>query len=257
MSFTCKSSASWCNVLKTSSYDDEFLTDGVEIKASPSDTIGVSKAVVTLTTGNGKTKSINVTRDAAVPLIKIYNDDTCVKFDARGGKEADVSVATTIPVGDIEIENTASNWCEAKLVKPCHLRLIAKENDTDEKRIGTITLKWKNGEVSKSLNVEQTAQYITMENNYSIDKPYIYDDCSSNSIYFKTSLYEDDIKVINSADWLQAYIDGSSGSSYYDYYRGCLRISVNTNTSSSSREDIVTITNKKGTVSYSFKVKQL
>lgn len=37
VSFTCKSSASWCNVIKTSSYNDDFLTDGVEIKASPSD----------------------------------------------------------------------------------------------------------------------------------------------------------------------------------------------------------------------------
>ena len=222
-----------------------------------SDTIGVSKAVVTITTGYGNTKSINVYRDAAEPLIEM--NDTSVKFNARGENEADVSVTTTIPVDDIEIVNTVSSWCETKLVKPYtwHLQLIAKENDTDEKRSGTITLKWKNGEVNKSLNVEQAAQYITMENDYSIDKPYIYDDYSSNSIYFRTSLYEDDIKIKKSADWLQVYIDGSSGSSYYDYYRGCLRISVNTNTSSSHREDIVTISNKKGTVSYSFKVKQL
>lgn len=262
VSFTCKSSASWCNVVKTSSYNDKFLTDGVEIKASPSDTIGVSKAIVTISTGYGKTTDIKVYRDAAEPVIRINltkeQADTGLEFDARGKKEVDVYVSTTIPAGDIEIVNTASSWCEAML-KPYHLQLIAKENDTDKKRSGTITLKWKNGEISKSLNVEQAAQYITMENNYSIDNPYTFDGNSSNfnSIYFRTSLERDDVKVTNSADWLQVYTDDSSGSSYYDYYRGCLRISVNTNTSSFPREDVVTISNKKGTISYSFKVKQL
>lgn len=136
--------------------------------------------------------------------------------------------------------------------------VTATENDTDTKRTGTITLKYRNGDTSVKLNLEQDVAYITMENGYSEENPYTFDYYYNNQyLYFKTNLSSDDIKVTTSADWLTADFDDFDSNYYnYGYNRGRVYLRANSNNSSSDREDIVTISNKKGTVSCSFKVKQ-
>lgn len=267
--FSCESSADWCRTTPSSSLGKNFLTNAVDVSVATSDTIGVSTATITLTTGYGKKKEFTVTRGAAEPRMKLYDNNysnvTSMSIYA-GGASKYVYVNSNIPLEDIEVINTASDWCEAKLGKNSDddyygrrygnyiLIVTATENDTDTKRTGTITLKYRNGDTSVKLNLEQDASYITMENNYSMDNPYILD-CSYDSyLYFRTNLYRDDIKVANSTDWLSTSIYDYDY--YNNYYRSYLWLSYSRNTSSSDREDIVTISNKKGTVSYSFKVKQ-
>lgn len=264
--FTSKSSASWCCAEKVSSFDIPFLTNGVYVVVNPSDTIGESTATITLTTGYGKKKEIKVTRAAAEPVLKIYNNygsdlsENGITLSIKGGTSTSTKVSTNIPLGDIEIVNTASSWCEATLVKDNSgynkLQLEATANDTNEKRSGIITLKWKNGDLSASLKVEQDIAYIYLPAGYTIDNPYTKKYYGGKEyLYIYSNLGSDDIKVSNSASWL------STNVYYYDYnenyYVYMLGMNFNSNyISSYDREDIVTISNKKGTIKYSFKVIQ-
>lgn len=266
--FTCESSADWCRATPTSSLSKSFLTNAVNVSVDKSDTVGVSTATITLTTGYDKKKEIKVTRAAAEPRMKLYDGDKYVTSMDLPVSVSEASksiyVDSNIPLEDIEVENTASSWCEAKLEKNsrynpnydygyyynyCNytLNITSTVNDTDAKRTGTITLKYRNGETSVKLNVEQDAPYITMDGGYSEENPYTFGYYSDYEyVYFKTNLDRNDIKVTNSAIWLTA--------SYDSYSSNRIRLSVSSNSSSSPREDIVTIS--KGNVTCKFKVKQ-
>lgn len=275
--FSCESSADWCKATPTSSLEKSFLTNAVDVSVAKSDSVGVSTATITLTTGYGKKKEIKVTRGAAEPRMKLYDGDKyATSMDLSvplSGVSKSVYIDSNIPLEDLDVENTASSWCEAKLEKNSRynsnygyyynygkyiLNITATSNDTDAKRAGTITLKYRNGGTCVKLNVEQDAPYLTMENGYSEEKPYTFGYYSDYEYaYFKTNLDKDDIKITNSANWLTA----SSSDFNSNYYsngnnRGCVYLRVNSNSTSSNREDIVSISNKKGTVSCSFKVKQ-
>ena len=269
--FSCESSAGWCRATPTSSLYKNFLTNAVNISVDKSDTVGVSTATITLTTGYGKKKEIKVTRGAAEPRMELYGNNSSYVTSMNlplsvSGASKSVYVNSNIPLEDIEVENTASSWCEAKLGKNSDdgyygryiLIVTATENDTDTKRTGTITLKYRNGDTSVKLNLEQDVAYITMENGYSEENPYTFDYYYNNQYYyFKTNLSIEDIKITTSADSLTAELDDLDSNYYnYGYNRGRVYLRANSNNSSSDREDIVTISNKKGTVSCSFKVKQ-
>lgn len=272
--FSCVSSADWCKVTPTSSLTKSFLTNAVEVYVAPSDTIGVSTATITLTTGYDKTKKIKVTREAVEPRMRLYNGNysyvTSMNLPVSvSGDTTYVYVNSNIPLENIDIENTASDWCEARLEKNSRygsyydnnygnyiLYITAKANDTDAKRSGTIMLKYHNGDTSVKLNVEQDAPYIKMENGYSENNPYTTSYYSNSTrLYFRTNIDLSDLKVVKSASWLDASLYDYD--SYSNYNRGYVYLSFSGNyNTNSSREDIVTISNKKGTVSYSFKVVQ-
>ena len=268
--FSCKSSADWCKVTPSSSFDKSFLTNAVDVSVDASDTVGVSTATITLTTGYDKKKEITVTRGAAEPRMKLYDNNysyvTSMDIPIpAGGASKFVYVDSNIPLEDIEVENTASSWCEAKLEKndgsysyrgKYVLSITSTSNDTDVKRTGTITLKYRNGEASVKLNVGQEVAYLSLDEGYTIDKPYeVSYSSGSRSVYFRTNIDLNDLKVTNSASWLSSSLQGSN--SYGNYVRGYVDLyfygNYNTN---SDREDIVTISSKKGTVLCSFKVKQ-
>lgn len=271
--FSCKSSADWCRVTPASSLSKSFLTNAVDVSVAASDFIGDSTATITLTTGYGKKKEIKVTRGAAEPRMKLYDGNgsyvTSMNLPVSGtGKY--VYVKSNIPLENIDVENAASSWCEVKLEKNSNddeghyhrgygnyiLRITATANETDTKRTGTITLKYRNGDTSVKLNVEQEAQYITMDNGYSEDTPYTIDYYSSSTrLPFKTNIDWNELKVTNSAPWLSTSLYDYD--SYSNYIRGYVRLYFNSrNNSSSDREDVVTISNKKGTVICKFKVVQ-
>lgn len=271
--FSCKSSADWCRVTPTSSLSKSFLTNAVDVSVAASDFIGDSTATITLTTGYGKKKEIKVTRGAAEPRMKLYDGNgsyvTSMNLPVSGtGKY--VYVNSNIPLENIDVENTASSWCEVKLEKNSNddeghyhrgygnyiLRITATANDADVKRTGIITLKYRNGDTGVKLNVEQEAPYITMDNGYSEGNPYTTNYYSgSTELYFRTNIDWSDLKVSNSASWLSTSLYGYN--SYSDYVRGYVRLYFNSrNNSSSDREDVVTISNKKGTVICKFKVVQ-
>lgn len=95
----------------------------MDVYVSASDTLGLSTATITLTTGYGKKKEIKVTRGAAEPRMVLYDDYygknvTSMNFPVSvSGASKYVYVNSNIPLEDIDIENTASDWCEARLEK--------------------------------------------------------------------------------------------------------------------------------------------
>lgn len=180
--FSAKSSADWCQVLPTSTYDHYFLSNGVQIIVQPSDVAKTTEATVTLTTTYGKKKEIKVTRGGVEPYISL--NESSVTLDAKK-TERQVSLNTNIPKEDLEISNAASSWCKAEFVdqtramhakavavkfvgnKPATamkasgsanyytLSLKASANDKETERTGTVTLKTKDGKKSVKLNVTQ------------------------------------------------------------------------------------------------------
>lgn len=111
--FSAKSSADWCQVLPTSTYDYYFLSNGVQIIVQPSNVAKTTEATVTLTTAYGKKKEIKVTRGGVDPYISL--GESSVTLDAKE-TERQVSLNTNIPKEDLEISNTASSWCKAEFV---------------------------------------------------------------------------------------------------------------------------------------------
>lgn len=180
--FSAKSSADWCTVQKTSTYDQSFLSNGVRITVQPSDETTTTEATVTLTTAYGKEKEIKVTRGGIEPYISL--NESSVTFDAKEAQKQ-VSLSTNIPKEDLEISNTASSWCTAEFVdqtrsiqakaamvkfvgdKPAKamkasgsanyytLSLKASANNKETERTGTVTLKSKDGKKSVTLDVTQ------------------------------------------------------------------------------------------------------
>ena len=264
--FSCESSAGWCRATPTSSLYKNFLTNAVNISVDKSDTVGVSTATITLTTGYGKKKEIKVTRGAAEPRMELYGNNSSYVTSMNlplsvSGASKSVYVNSNIPLEDIEVENTASSWCEAKLGKNSDygyygryiLIVTATENDTDTKRTGTITLKYRNGDTSVKLNVEQETPYVTVDNGYSENKPFTVG-YSGNYYFinFQSNVDIIDLNVTNAESWLETGLYNDSYSS-----GGKIRLYFSSNSESNSdRKDKVVISNKKGTVLHSFKVVQ-
>ncbi len=267
--FSCVSSAGWCRVTPASSFSKGFLKNAVDVYVSASDTLGLSTATITLTTGYGKKKEIKVTRGAAEPRMMLYDDYygknvTSMNFPVSvSGASKYVYVNSNIPLEDIDIENTASDWCEARLEKRGGydsgpslnyvLRITATANNTDAKRTGTITLKYRNGDTSVKLNVEQETPYVTVDNGYSENKPFTVG-YSGNYYFinFQSNVDIIDLNVTNAESWLETSLYNDSYSS-----GGKIRLYFSSNSESNSdRKDKVVISNKKGTVLYSFKVVQ-
>lgn len=271
MIIECKSSASWCRAYgkkreDAPSYGEFPCKIGVVIEAGKSDTVGVSTAMVEVKTKYGKEKTIKVTREAAMPRLSFYEDESEDKSIPVKGCAWNIRLDTNIPFEDIEIDNTASEWCDAKLDtksidydKYNVLSLNAKPNNSGKNRSGTITLKYKKGSESLTLNVKQDKPYIKCDY-YSMETPYNVSGYSgySKDIVFGsnvTNMYDFEIK--SSTDWINELSISDYG--YYpgDYYRRYyLSFHHDRNYTGSDREGVITISDKSGNLLHSIKVVQ-
>lgn len=274
--FSAKSSADWCQVLPTSTYDSYFLSNGVQIIVQPSNVAKVTEATVTLTTAYGKKKEIKVTRSSVDPYISL--NESSVTLDAKE-TQREVSLNTNIPKEDLEISNTASSWCKAEFVdqtramhakaakikfvgnKPAKatrasgsanyytLTLKASANDKETERTGTVTLKSKDGKKSVTLNVTQQKGYL-----YVGSQGYTQEDFNDGArnatigtVY--SSLNYEDLQISCNETWCKPTL-AKSGS----YIR--LEVEISTNTTDKEREAKIVISNKTKSLSLTFTVNQ-
>lgn len=275
--FTAKSSADWCQVLTTSTYDDYFLANGIQIIARPSDVAAPTEATITLTTAYGKKKEIKVTRAGVDPYLSL--NETSVTLDAKE-VERQVGINTNIQKEDLEISNTASSWCKAEFVdqtramhanaakikfignKPAKaqkasgsanyytLVLKASANDKETERKGVITLKSKDGKKSVTLNVTQQKGYLFV-NHQGYDKQ-TFNNNESNKEYIGpvySNLEYEDMQVSCDESWCKPTLT-KSGS-----YTG-LYIDITENTTEKTRNAKIVISNKTKTLSFTFTVCQ-
>lgn len=228
--FSAKSSTDWCQVLPTSTYDNYFLSNGVQIIAQPSNVAKVTEATVTLTTAYGKKKEIKVSRGGVDPYISL--NESSVTLDAKE-TQREVSLNTNIPKEDLEISNTASSWCKAEFVdqtramhakaakikfvgnKPATamrssgsanyytLTLKASANDKETERTGVVTLKSKDGKKSVALNIIQKGiKFIVSQKKVGFDK-----NQSNKTITIYTNI---DWEATSNEEWCTVSRNGSS-----------------------------------------------
>lgn len=274
--FSAKSSADWCQVLPTSTYDYYFLSNGVQIIVQPSDVAKTTEATVTLTTAYGKKKEIKVTRGGVEPYISL--NESSVTLDAKE-TERQVSLNTNIPKEDLEISNTASSWCKAEFVdqtKAMHakavavkfvgnkpatamkasgsanyytLSLKASANDKETERTGTVTLKTKDGKKSVKLNVTQQKGYLYVENSQYTQKGF---DDEARSVTIGTvysSLSYEELQVSCNETWCKPTL-AKSGS------YASLELEISKNVSEKKRTAKIVISNKTKSLSFTFTVNQ-
>lgn len=234
--------------------DDYFMpcVKGIIVIAHASDSIYATCDTITLKTKYGKQKTITVTRGAAKPRIS-FGEQSEYSLPINGGTK-NINLDTNIPFDKIDIDNSKAKWCKATLESYREygyhykrLVLTIESNETDEKRRGNITLKYKDGTQSATINVVQDAPYFecdyNTENYYSTSYGYGY-----RQIFYKSNI--ENLKAESNVDW----INELGLDSYYDYSR--LMFCCDSNYSDSSREGIITISDKSGKVIHSIKVVQ-
>lgn len=111
--FSAVSSELWCQVNKTSNLSDPYISNGVTITVSPSDSQDARTATVTLTTASDRKTTLVVTQDGVKPYIAISQEEIQVNGSARQG--FGLGVATNCNLDDISITGT-TDWCQAELV---------------------------------------------------------------------------------------------------------------------------------------------
>ena len=276
--FSAQSSADWCQVLPTSTYDNYFLSNGVQIIVQPSGVAKTTEATVTLTTAYGKKKEIKVTRGGVEPYISL--NESSVTLDAKK-TERQVSLNTNIPKEDLEISNTASSWCKAELVdqtKAMHakaakvkfvgnkpatamkasgsanyytLSLEASANDKETERTGTVTLKSKDGKKSVALNVTQQKGYLYVNylgyNETELGKEAT--DSRIGNVY--SSIAHDELQVSCNEVWCKPTLTSPD-----QWGNPCLRIETSQNVTEKTRAAKVVISNKTKSMSFTLNVKQ-
>lgn len=255
----CVSSDKWCKVWGCElggDVDHDYysfpIIDGVVIY-SKGDSIYPSSATVTLKTMYGKVKTIKVTQAAAKPRLAL--SQPCVCSLPTNGGYTNVNLDTNIPADKIEIDNSKATWCQAKLeyreddgnpFGPTYagseykrLKLTTDELGTNEKRSGTITLKYKDGEESITINVEQTP-YDESGGYYGASG-----ESGNHKISFTNNL-ENAYDVSANVDWIrQLYINNNR-----------IKFDLERNYSYLDREGVITILDRYDNAIHSIKIVQ-
>ena len=256
--FDCESSADWCRVQKSTTYDQSFLYNGVTITVEPGLNTTEEEATVTLTTAYGKETEIKVTRAGAEPFIKFASGET-KQVDATKRTYAE-AITTSYQPSDLQASSDAT-WCEVSLqdnsralaqdaaaityvdgeavtrassgemdVISCNVMLSVKATDITKERQCNVTVKSKDGKTSSTLAVIQTGASFSI----SSTSPRVTAQEGTWSTRYSSSLTASELTVKSNVTWCTATID--------DPNKGYIYLSYEDNPSSESRDAIISIT---------------
>lgn len=256
--FDCESSADWCRVQKSTTYDQSFLYNGVTITVEPGLNTTEEEATVTLTTAYGKETEIKVTRAGAEPFIKFASGET-KQVDATKRTYAE-AITTSYQPSDLQASSDAT-WCEVSLqdnsralaqdaaaityvdgeavtrassgemdVISCNVMLSVKATDITKERQCNVTVKSKDGKTSSTLAVIQTGASFSI----SSTSPRVTAQEGTWSTRYRSSLTASELTVKSNVTWCTATID--------DPNKGYIYLSYEDNPSSESRDAIISIT---------------
>lgn len=256
--FDCESSADWCRVQKSTTYDQSFLYNGVTITVEPGLNTTEEEATVTLTTAYGKETEIKVTRAGAEPFIKFASGET-KQVDATKRTYAE-AITTSYQPSDLQASSDAT-WCEVSLqdnsralaqdaaaityvdgeavtrassgemdVISCNVMLSVKATDITKERQCNVTVKSKDGKTSSTLAVIQTGASFSI----SSTSPRVTAQEGTWSTRYSSSLTASELTVKSNVTWCTATID--------DPYKGYIYLTYEDNPSSESRDAIISIT---------------
>lgn len=258
--FDCVSSADWCHVQRSTTYDQPFLYNGVMITVDSSDQKSSSEAVVTLTTVYGKTVEVKVTRSGAEPFIKFETGER-KQIDAKSNVYTEGILTNYLPK-DLEVSCDA-DWCKVSLqdntnalalamhniksiegkpvtraytsnsgVISCNVLLNVEENKTTEERQCEVIVRSKDNKTSAILTIIQTDVKFSISATELVVKA----NGGTKSIKYTSSLTGKEISAESNVEWCTVVVDDPTG--------GYLYVSYEDNKSLKEREAIITITNR-------------
>lgn len=228
--FNCVSSADWCHVQKSTTYDTPFLYNGVMIIVDPSTTKKTEEAIVTLTTAYGKETKITVTRAGQEPFVKfntdgekqVYNtsntytenittnysptdllassDATWCKVSLQDNSKSLAEAMASIKYVDGKTFTRASNNNE---VISCNLLIDIDANNTIKERKCNIIIKSKDGKVSAKLTVVQAkGEFRLNRNDFTVNG-----EKGTYSVSYNSSLSAEDIVAESDVEWCAVNTD--------------------------------------------------
>lgn len=257
--FDCESSADWCRVQKSTTYDQSFLYNGVTITVEPGLNTTEEEATVTLTTAYGKETEIKVTRAGAEPFIKFASGET-KQVDATEQTYTE-SLMTNYQPDELQI-STNAEWCEASLqdnsralalamaqiktvegqdmtratsnngVTSYNLQLDVKANYTTNERQCEVTVRSKDGKTSAKFTVIQNGT------NFRINRTEVTVDAAegTTSISYTSTLTANELIAESNTNWCSVTID--------EPYSKCFYLAFEENKGIEAREASIKITNR-------------
>ena len=102
----------WCSIEKISTFDQPFLTNGIEIKVGKNNSSDAKKGKIILTTLHGKKTEIDVTVSSQEPYISLEMDEK----EVSAAEQTEIfNIQSNVPFENLTVGSQA-DWCKAELL---------------------------------------------------------------------------------------------------------------------------------------------
>ena len=102
----------WCSIEKISTFDQPFLTNGIEIKVGENNSSDAKKGKIILTTLHGEKTEIDVTVSSQEPYISLEMDEK----EVSAAEQTEIfNIQSNVPFENLTVGSQA-DWCKAELL---------------------------------------------------------------------------------------------------------------------------------------------
>lgn len=269
--FDVTSDQSWCQVQKSSTYDNYFLHNAVTIYADAKASPGTDEATVTLTTIYNKKVEIKVSRLGAEPILELGEPEVNI---TGAEQNFNAGFITNYDLENLELANNNS-WLSAEIVngtrnmrakaaavrfigdkeqprsragstsgdaRSYYIQLAALANYDNQPRMGKIILRTKDNKASSTLTINQAGAKIQLMTE-SIE---VSCDASTRNIAFSNLTMDlSELQINSNASWCTAELVDAK-----------VRISVATNRTDTDRKAVITLSSTRGNATATIEVIQ-
>ena len=221
--FNCTTDVDWLHVEKSSTHDYAFLTNAITISCDASSSTSSSSGIVTLTTAYNKKKTIKVTRLGNAPYLELSETQKSVPSNEQ---DVRVGITTNYNMDDLSISGVPS-WLTAEIAdgtsamrknaekikfvgnerrtvaydaqgaQSFSLQLHIKANYQSAERSATLTVKSKDGKLSRQLKLTQSGASIELSpSEFTVNASE-----GTSSVQVNCPFTIDKLKVKSSASW--------------------------------------------------------
>lgn len=231
--FTCESDQPWCHVYKSSTTEYGFLENAITVKVDPTISTESENATVTLTTVYGKSKTIQIARAGAQPMIQLGKQ----KFELDYQKQVVETKLLTNCYDNIIVVNN-NDWFNVDIIdasakmrqKASKIKfidgkrvtarqeqssansysvIISVSENGNEDRTGNVVFKTKDNKLSEEIIVEQKGKETIVE--LSMNERGVSQLEQQVTMAITTNCL-DELVVNNGNKWVGAVIDKNSSS---------------------------------------------
>ena len=243
--FTIEEIPQWCNVQKTTTFDEDFLYNAIAMESKPLKSAESVSGTIKLVTFHGHEKLITLVQEAAGPYIDCGQS---VRIGAEKGGES-LQVNSNLSFDEISVISDR-DWLYATLSQEADSFLleISCDDNYEEERMGTITIS-ADGAESVSVEVIQEAPVLEAL----LSKISLPVSSGSYVAYFNcSSIPLEAISVSSDADWIT--FSEVRPSDYYSGTNAEVTLNYEMNMSEQDRETFVYVSS--GNLTVEIKVEQ-